>query len=46
VEWVNGESDVGTVALVYIWVYFCCCSVGCCVRDYRGLGLCKVGTVG
>jgi hypothetical protein len=27
-------------------VCFCCCSIGCCVRDCRRLGLCKVGVVG
>jgi hypothetical protein len=34
------------VVFVCVWVYFCCCRTGCCVRDCRGLGLCKVGIVG
>jgi hypothetical protein len=34
------------VGLVCVWVYFCCCIVGCYVRDCRGLGLCKVGIEG
>jgi hypothetical protein len=33
------------VVLVCVWVYFCCCSRGCCVRDCRGLGLFNVGVV-
>jgi hypothetical protein len=34
------------VAFVCVWVYFYCCSRGCCVRDCKWLGLCTVGTVG
>jgi hypothetical protein len=33
------------VVLVCPWVYFCC-SRGACVRDCRGLGLCKAGIIG
>jgi hypothetical protein len=47
-EWVSGESSVGAVVfvvLVCVWVYFCCCRREC-VKDCRGLGLCKVGIVG
>jgi hypothetical protein len=41
-------SSVGTAGFCgsYVcWVYFCC-SGGACVRDCRGLGLCKIGIVG
>jgi hypothetical protein len=34
------------VALMCVWVYFCCCSGGFFFRDCRGLGVCTVGTVG
>jgi hypothetical protein len=33
------------VALVCVWAYFCCSGGGLC-QDFRGLGLCAVGTVG
>jgi hypothetical protein len=36
---------LGFVVLVCVCVYFCCCSRGCCVRDCKGLGLCKFGIV-
>jgi hypothetical protein len=46
-EW---ESGVGAAKFcgpcVCVSVCFCCCSIGCCVRDCRRLGLCKVGVVG
>jgi hypothetical protein len=44
-----GEAVQGLlvfVVLVCVWVYFCCCSGVCCVRDCRRLGLCKVVIVG
>jgi hypothetical protein len=25
----KGMGDAGFMALVHVWVYFCCCSVGC-----------------
>jgi hypothetical protein len=34
------------VALVCVWVYFCCCSGGCLCQGLFGLELCTVGTVG
>jgi hypothetical protein len=33
---------LGFVTLVCVWVYFCCCSVGCLCQGLQGLGLCKV----
>jgi hypothetical protein len=33
------------VSFVYVWVYFCCCNEGACVRDFRGLRVLMVGTV-
>jgi hypothetical protein len=33
------------VVLVHVWVYFCCCSVGCLCQGLQGSGLCKVGIV-
>jgi hypothetical protein len=47
-SWVGDEfwCLLGFVSLVCGWVYFLCCSGGCCVRDCRGLGFCIVGTVG
>jgi hypothetical protein len=37
---------LGFVALVCVWVYFCCCSGGCFCQELQGLWLCTVGTVG
>jgi hypothetical protein len=37
---------LGFVVLVCVWVYTCCCSVGCLCQGLQGLGLCKVGVVG
>jgi hypothetical protein len=34
------------MALVYVWVYFCCCGIGCLCQGLQELGLCKVGIVG
>jgi hypothetical protein len=36
---------LGFVALVCVWVYFCC-SVRCLCQGLGGLLLCKVGIVG
>jgi hypothetical protein len=33
------------VALVCVWVYFCCCSGGCLCQGLQGAGVCVVGTV-
>jgi hypothetical protein len=38
------QKLLGFVGLVCIWVYFCCCSVGCLLCGE--LGLCKVGIAG
>jgi hypothetical protein len=49
VGWVSVESSARAPVFlvpVCVWVYFCYCRRGCCVRDCRGLGLCKVGIVG
>jgi hypothetical protein len=35
---------LGFVALVCVWVYFCCCGLE--YLCHRGLELCEVGTVG
>jgi hypothetical protein len=40
---------LGFVALVCIWVFGCISTVvveGACVRDFRGLRVCAVGSVG
>jgi hypothetical protein len=37
---------LGFVALVCVWVYFCCYSGGCLCQKLQGLGSCTVGTVG
>jgi hypothetical protein len=34
------------VALVCVWLYFCCCSVGCLCQGLQRFGSCKFGTVG
>jgi hypothetical protein len=48
-RWVDELRGMGLlcfVTLVCVWVYFCCYSGGCCVRDCRGLELCTLNTVG
>jgi hypothetical protein len=37
---------LGFVALVCVWVYFCCCSGGCLCQGLQELGLCTVGKLG
>jgi hypothetical protein len=41
---VGGASGMGFVALVYVWVYFCC-HVGCLCQGFQGAGVCIVGIV-
>jgi hypothetical protein len=42
-EWGKHCGGCWVVALMCVWVYFCCCSVG---QLCRGLQLCKFGIVG
>jgi hypothetical protein len=46
---VSGKSSVGAAVFLWSLCVFGYISVvaekGVCVRDFRGLGLCKVGTV-
>jgi hypothetical protein len=49
VGWVSGESSVGATVFVFLCVFGYISVVleeSACVRDCRGLGLCKVGIVG
>jgi hypothetical protein len=36
-EVVHGLLDF--VAFVCVWVYFCCCSVGCLCQELQGVGV-------
>jgi hypothetical protein len=41
IEWVSGGNNVGAagfVAFVCVWVYFCCCSIGCLCQGLQGVG--------
>jgi hypothetical protein len=41
-EWMGGLRVMGLlgfVALVYVWVYFCCCSGGCFCQGLQGAGV-------
>jgi hypothetical protein len=42
-EWRSNVGAAGFVALVCVWMHFCCSA---CVRDCRGTGVCTVGIVG
>jgi hypothetical protein len=37
---------LGFVALVYVWVYFCCCIGGCLCQDLQESGVVYSCTVG
>jgi hypothetical protein len=46
---VDGEEVwelLGFGALVYVWVYICCCSGGFLCQGCRGLEVCTIDTVG
>jgi hypothetical protein len=46
--WVREEiwGLLGFVALVYVWVYFCCCIGGCLCQDLQESGVVYSCTVG
>jgi hypothetical protein len=40
-EWVEKGvwGMLGFVALVYVWMYFCCCSKGCLCQGFQRTGI-------
>jgi hypothetical protein len=38
-EWVESWGLLGFMALVCVWVYFCCCSGGCLCREFQRAGV-------